>query len=348
VRLQVRIGIATTANAIRVGEIRVRRVRLTQEGVVLALAVAMCVVFSLGLPNFLTSGNIIALVRSVSILGILGLAMGLVVIARGIDLALIATMVVSVSWVLSLTTNSGVDLGPALLLGLVFVIVIGVINGVLIAYATIPAIFTTLAMGLVVYGVGRGWLFQVDVQNTPEGSALFEFLGRATILGVPMLIIAFLVLALVVWIALRWTRFGRFVYAMGDNPAAARIAGLPVRPMIVAEHVITSIIAYAAGLVMAATASGMSTRVYNSTMIYDVLLVVVLGGIGLSGGRGGVRNILVGTLLVGVLLDGMTIMDVPYIEQNLIKSIILLCAIVVDSIINPRDEQTAQQEQGDI
>ena len=325
-----------------------RGLRLTQEGVVLALAVAMCVAFSATLPNFLTSGNIIALVRSVSILGILGLGMGLVVIARGIDLALIATMVVSVSWVLSLTTNSGVDLGPALLLGLVFVIVIGLINGVLIAYATIPAIFTTLAMGLVVYGVGRGWLFQVDVQNTPANSALFEFLGRGTILGVPMLIIAFLVLALVLWIALRWTRFGRFVYAMGDNPAAARIAGLPVRPMIVAEHVITSIIAFAAGLVMAATASGMSTRVYNSTMIYDVLLVVVLGGIGLSGGRGGVRNVLVGTLLVGVMLDGMTILDVPYIEQNLIKSVILLCAIVADNIINPRDEQTAQQEQGDI
>jgi len=177
------------------------------------------------------------------------------------------------------------------------------------------------------------------VQNTPDNSAFFNFLGRTTILGMPMLIVAFLVLALVAWLALRWTRFGRFVYAMGDNPAAARIVGLPVRPMIVAEHVITALIAYAAGLVMAAASSGMSTRVYNSTMIYDVLLVVVLGGIGLSGGRGGVRNILVGTLLVGVLLDGMTIMDVPYIEQNLIKAIILLCAIVVDSIINPRDER---------
>ncbi len=89
-----------------------RKIRLTQEGVVLALAVAMCVVFAVALPNFLTTGNLIALVRSVSILGILGLGMGLVVIARGIDLALIATMVVSVSWVLSLTTNSGWNLGP--------------------------------------------------------------------------------------------------------------------------------------------------------------------------------------------------------------------------------------------
>jgi ribose transport system permease protein len=79
-----------------------------------------------------------------------------------------------------------------------------------------------------------------------------------------------------------------------------------------------------------------------------VLLVVVLGGIGLSGGRGGVRNVLVGTLLVGVLLNGMTIYDIPYTQQNLIKSVILLVAIIIDSIVNPRDEQTAQQEQGDI
>jgi ribose transport system permease protein len=68
----------------------------------------------------------------------------------------------------------------------------------------------------------------------------------------------------------------------------------------------------------------------------------------LSGGRGGVRNVLVGTLLVGVLLNGMTILDIAYTEQNLIKSVILLCALIADSFINPRDEQTAQQQQGDI
>jgi ribose transport system permease protein len=97
---------------------------------------------------------------------------------------------------------------------------------------------------------------------------------------------------------------------------------------------------------MAAATSGINTRIYNSTMIYDVLLVVVLGGIGLSGGRGGVRNVLVGTMLVGILLNGMTILNIGYTTQNLIKSIILLGAIIIDTLINPRDEQTAQQ--GDI
>jgi ribose transport system permease protein len=90
----------------------------------------------------------------------------------------------------------------------------------------------------------------------------------------------------------------------------------------------------------------MNTRLALSTYVYDVILVVVLGGIGLSGGKGGVRNVIVGTLLIGVFLNGMTIMNVQYTVQNVIKGVILLTAIVIDTILNPRDEQTAQQ--GDI
>ena len=99
-------------------------------------------------------------------------------------------------------------------------------------------------------------------------------------------------------------------------------------------------------VVTSTSAQAMNTRVVNSNMIYDVILVVVLGGVGLSGGRGNVRNVIVGTLLIGVLMNGMTIMDIQYTVQNVIKSLILLLAIVADSILNPRDEQTGQQ--GDI
>lgn len=323
------------------------RPKLTQEGIVAILAAALFVCFSLTLTNFLTAGNLIALVRSVAILGILGLGMGLVVISRGIDLAMVATMVVSTSWVLSMA-QAGVPLGVALLLGAAFAITVGVLAGVLVAYADIPAIFTTLAVGLAVYGIGRAYLFQIDVQNAPADAPWFSFVGTGSLFGLPMPIVAFAALAVLMWAVLRYTRFGRFVYATGDNLLAARIAGIPVRPMIVAQYILTSLIAYAAGIIMASAVSSMSTRVYNSTMIYDVLLVVVLGGISLSGGRGGVRNVLVGTLLVGVLLNGMTILDVSYTEQNLVKSVILLCALIIDSFINPRDEQTAQQQQGDI
>jgi len=244
--------------------------------------------------------------------------------------------------------QAGTPFDTALVYGALLALAIGLASGILIAYADIPAIFTTLAMGLVMYGSGRAFLFQIDVQNSPAGVDWFDFLGQGAFLGLPMPIVAFAVLAALVALVLMRTRFGRFVYAAGDNALAARITGLPLRPLVVAQYVISALIAFLAGVVMAAAVSGMSTRVYNSTMIYDVLLVVVLGGISLSGGRGSVRNILVGTLLVGVLLNGMTILDITYTTQNLIKSLILLLAITVDSFINPRDEQTSQQSQGDI
>ena len=116
--------------------------------------------------------------------------------------------------------------------------------------------------------------------------------------------------------------------------------------MIVLQYVLAALIGAFAGMVMAASVNSMPTRIYNSTLIYDVILVVVLGGIGLSGGRGGVVNVVIGTLLIGTLLNGMTILDVSYSAQNLVKGVILLIAILIDSFINPRNEETAQQ--GDI
>jgi len=321
------------------------RWRPTQEEIVFLLAALMFCGFSLFLPGFLAVENLLSLVRSVSILGILGLGMALVVIGRGIDLAMVATMVVAVAWTMALSRTQ-LPLGAALALGAVFVVGIGVVTGIIVAYAEIPAIFTTLAMGSIVYGIGRTFFFQIDVQNAPTGYSWFNFLGNGRVGGIPVIVLAFAAMALVMFALLRETRFGRFVYASGDNPLAARITGIPTRVLMVAQYILSGLIAYCAGIVMAAAVSGMNTRIYNSTMIYDVLLVVVLGGIGLSGGRGGVRNVLVGTMLVGILLNGMTILDIGYTAQNLIKSIILLGAIVIDTLINPRDEQTAQQ--GDI
>jgi ribose transport system permease protein len=321
------------------------RWRPTQEEIVFLLAALMFCGFSLLLPGFLAVENLLSLVRSVSILGILGLGMALVVIGRGIDLAMVATMVVAVAWAMALSRTQ-LPLGAALALGAVFVVGIGIVTGIIVAYAEIPAIFTTLAMGSIVYGIGRTFFFQIDVQNAPSGYSWFNFLGNGRVGGIPVIVLAFAAMALVMFALLRETRFGRFVYASGDNPLAARITGIPTRVLTVAQYIASGLIAYFAGIVMAAAVSGMNTRIYNSTMIYDVLLVVVLGGIGLSGGRGGVRNVLVGTMLVGILLNGMTILDIGYTAQNLIKSIILLGAIVIDTLINPRDEQTAQQ--GDI
>jgi ribose transport system permease protein len=133
---------------------------------------------------------------------------------------------------------------------------------------------------------------------------------------------------------------------MGDNYMAARNMGIPVRPMVMLRYAISALLALAAGLLTAASLLSINTRIVNQPILYDIILVVVIGGIGLNGGRGGMRNVVVGAMLIGIMLNAMTILDISNIYQNLIKSTILLIAIIVDSLLNPRDEQTAQQ--GDI
>lgn len=271
--------------------------------------------------------------------------MGLVVIGRGIDLSLVALMAISVAWTLSLIA-SGVPMPQAIAIGLTFSLFIGAVNGWFVAYVEIPAIFATLAMGTLVYGFGRYFLFDLDVVYMPPAGAPLLWLGQGTLMGVPVPIYLFAGVCLAGYLFLRYAKAGRYLRAVGDNMLAARITGVPTRPTVVLQYVLSSLIGYLAGIITAASVASMNTRVAISTYVYDVILVVVLGGIGLSGGKGGIRNVIVGTLLIGVLLNGMTIMDIQYTVQNVIKGAILLTAIVIDTIVNPRDEQTAQQ--GDI
>ena len=319
--------------------------RLSQEQIVFGLAVLLCLGFALALPGFLTASNLLNLVRSVSILGILGVAMGLVVIGRGIDLSLVALMATSVAWSLQLATG-GMPMAEAIALGLAFCLLVGILNGFLIAYVEIPAIFATLAMGTAVYGFGRYALISLDIVYLPKDAHTLTWMGQGTLFGVPAPIYMFALVSFLAFLFLRYTQSGRYLRAVGDNLAAARIAGVPTRPMILLQYMISSVIGFLAGCVSAGAVASMNVRITNSTLVYDVILVVVLGGIGLSGGKGGIRNVIVGTLLIGVLLNGMTIMDIQYTVQNVIKGAILLTAIVIDTILNPRDEQTAQQ--GDI
>ena len=324
---------------------RSSRLQFSQDRIVLTIAALIFGLFSVTLRGFADSGNLLSLLQSVSILGVLSIGMSLTIIGRGIDLAMISTMAMSVSWVLFLTAN-GVSIGPALLYGYVFVLCIGLVMGWLIAYAEVPAIFATLAMTSVIYGFTRVAFVDIDLVFLPPEIKWIQDIGGGYILGIPVLVVAFAGVALLGHLFLTFVRHGVYLRGMGDNPAAARIAGFPNRPMIVLQYLISSSVAFAAGLLMVSLVGTMNTRLVNSTMIYDVILVVVLGGVVLSGGRGGVFNVIVGTVLIGILLNGMTIMDLAYSVQNLIKGAILLIAILVDSYLNPRDEQTSQQ--GDI
>lgn len=317
----------------------------SQEKIVFVIAVAMFAIFAMTANGFLTGPNLLTLVRNVSVLGILAVAMGVVVIGRGIDLAIVVVMATASAWALQLIAD-GTSLGVALGVGLMVALLVGLANGFLVAYVEIPALFATLAMGTLVYGLIRLGALQLEVVYFPPGAEAIRWMGSGQVFGIPVPVIAFALVCIGAHLFLKMTRRGWFIYSIGDNPAAARITGVPMRPTIVIQYLISAVIGYGAGLITAASVSGMNTRIAIGNMVYDVILVVVIGGIGLAGGRGGVRNVIVGTLLIGVLINGMTILDVPYTIQNIVKSGLLLLAIVFDSLLNPRDEQTAQQ--GDI
>jgi len=318
---------------------------LSQATIVAFLTGILFVVFSILLNGFLTPSNLLALIRNVAVLGILGIGMTTVVIGRGIDLSMVPVMAVSVALFFVLVENQ-IPMPIAILLGACVALLCGAMNGVLIAYVEIPPLFATLALGTVVLGLGQYFVFSSASVTAPKEIGWIASLGSGRIAGVPVSIFLFIALAAIVHLFLKYTYFGRFLFAIGDNPNAARNGGLPVRPLIVVHYALVALLALFAGIIMATAVNEMNTRIIYTTLPYDIILVVVIGGVGLSGGKGGIHNVLVGTLLIGILTNAMTIMDLSYTSQKLIQSMALLLAIVIDGIVNPRDEQVSQQ--GDI
>ena len=319
---------------------------ITQEQVILFIAGVFFILFTFAVKGFATFGNITIMMRNISVLGIFSIGMGMVVIAKGIDLSEVTVGAMSAAWVLQLTTD-GMSLGYAILLGLALALFIGALNGYLIAFIEIPALFATIASGIYVFGFVRYFLLNDQTNHfLPKAYNAFLFVGQGKIMGIPSPIVLFVLIALLAHLFLRLTRNGRFFYAMGDNEDAARMAGISIRPMKIFQYSLSSLIGYLAALVMVGTTGSVNTKIASSTLIFDVVLVVVLGGISLIGGRGSVFSVIAGVLLVGILLNGMTLLHYALPTQDLIKGIILLAAILLDTLLHPRDEETARQ--GDI
>ena len=158
-------------------------VRLGQDGIVFILAGILFVLFAITLQGFLTVENLLSIVRNVSILGVLGIGMAVVVIGRGIDLSITATMSMCAAWVLVLA-GQGASLGIALLSGVALAVVFGLISGVLIAYVEIPPLFATLAMSSAIYGFGRLKLVESDSNYLTQGAEPLRLLGGGEFLAI--------------------------------------------------------------------------------------------------------------------------------------------------------------------
>lgn len=319
-----------------------RRGVVRQEYIVLATAALIATLFGFVVSQSLSLANITLLFKSISVVAIYAIGMAVVVIGRGIDLSQVAIVAVATAWVLSLL-SLGVPTPLAIGYGLLFAIAAGVVNGIIVAYFEVPAVIATLSSGLVVLGFGRFFLLDRSMLQLSNEATFIQTLGKGTIMGVPISVLVFLTLLALFALAARTTVYGRFIYAIGDNPEASRITGLAVRPLIVSQYVLSAVIGYIGGLVMAGSVASVNLNIANGTMIFDVLTIVIVGGISLVGGRGGALSIIAGMTLIGVLINGLILLNVPSDIQSVIRGAVLLAAVAIDSLLNPRDEETARQ-----
>lgn len=309
--------------------------------VVSVATIALIAVFSLFVDGFATLGNLRVILSNSAALMILSCGMAVVIITRGLDLSLIAEMVAGAT-TFSILVSAGVPGSVALLLAIAAMVMVGVLNGWLIAYVEVPAMLATLASAMLVTGLFRFAILRGEfLLLLPKSNPAVVFLSGSIVpgLSVPVALMAATLAA--TWFLLRRSAAGRTVYAMGDNFQAARLTGLPVRTTTLVVYVFAALTALVAGLVTAAASGTVDFRtVTNGTLLFEVILVVVLGGIPLRGGRGGVLNIVVGVALIAVLRNGMTLLDFTTQTQDVLKGLVLLIAIVVDNTLNPRDAET--------
>lgn len=311
------------------------------ERVVAAAALVLVVVFSFAIDGFATLGNLRVVLTNSASLAILSCGMAVVIISRGLDLSLIAQMIAGAT-VFGILISNGVAAPVALLVAVAAMVVIGVLNAWLIAYVEIPAMLATLASAMFMVGLLRFAILRGEfLLLLPKSDPTVAFLAGEITPGVSISVVLMAATLAACWFLLNRTSAGRVIYAMGDNFQAARLTGLPVRTTTIVVYLFAGMTALIAGLIMAAASGAVDFRtVTNGTLLFDVILVVVLGGIPLRGGRGGVRNIMVGVALIAVMRNGMTLMDFTTQTQDMLKGLVLLMAIITDNYLNPRDAET--------
>lgn len=311
------------------------------ERVVLVVTFALAVLFALFIDGFATSGNLLVILSNSTSLVMLSCGMAVVIISRGLDLSLIAQMVAGAT-IFSILVTGGSPASLALLMAVAAMVLVGFVNAFLIAYVGIPAMLATLASAMFITGLFRFAILRGEfILLLPKSNPAVMFLSANILPGVTVPVALMVATLFATWLLLSYSTAGRIIYAMGDNYQAARLTGLPVRTTTVVVYVYAAVTALLAGLVTSAASGAVDFRtVSNGTLLFDVILVVVLGGIPLRGGRGGLRNILVGAALIAILRNGMTLMNFTTQMQDALRGLVLILAIVIDNYLNPRDTET--------
>ena len=292
----------------------------------LAALLLVTAVAALTTPRFVDAGNLSNLALQVSIVAIVAIGSTFVILIAGIDLSpgsaiALLTMVFAVS-----VKFGGIPLPVAILLTIVLGGVLGALNGVLSAYLRIPAFITTLAA----LSAFRGMAFLFN-----NGSPVFsvhpalEGIFYGTFLGLPLPLYYLIVLYALAWYVLRYTAFGRSLYAVGGNPNAADLSGLKVKRIQFFAFVIAGAMAGIGAVLMAARLNSGSPN-YGVGLELQAIAAAVIGGASLAGGRGNIINTVIGALTIVIVQNGLNLNAVPTSVQTIVIGVIIVIAVGLD------------------
>jgi ribose transport system permease protein len=296
-------------------------------------AVWMLLVVGLALfiasPYFLTSGNLMAIVMAASVTALLAIGQTFVIVLGEIDLSVGSLL--GFSAVITAIALPHLGLAVGLLVGVVAGGLAGLINGLLVTKVNMPSFIATLASMSILSG-----LTLYITQGNPRGvsSDGFKSIGQGHILAVPSPIWILLLCAVVFGIVLARTRFGRQVYATGDNFEAARLSGMSVDRVKIAAFVISGVLAAIAGFILTARL-GTAQPTAGKGLELTAIAAVIIGGTSLTGGRGAVIGTVIGALLLGTIDNGLNLLNVSPFLQDVVKGAVILFAVFIDRNSGP-------------
>ena len=296
----------------------------------LSLLVALgALVAIIGAQNsdFFLVSNIETIGTTVSIVGVLAVVQTVVMLIGGLDISVgSAAGLTSVVSAMVFTSQASAALG--ILAVLVVGLLAGLFNGLVIIYGRVNAVIATLAT----YAGYRGLANLISdgrAQGYTGTDSTFIFIARGSVAGIPVLIWIFVIIALAAHLLLRYTDVGRNLYAMGGNPTAARLAGININRYVIACYVIAGITAAIAGIMLTArTGSGQPTSGSQGLELQSIT-AAALGGVSLRGGKGAIPGTILAVLLLGVLQNGLTILNVNSFWQDIAQGFLLVVAVIL-------------------
>ena len=276
--------------------------------------------------NFLTLNNVMNIINQASINAILAIGMSLVILTGGIDLS-VGSVVGFTGIFLAMRIQSGMPLALAIILCLVCGAVVGLVNGLLISYGKVPAFITTLGTMQVMRGMAQ-------IINGGQAVSGFDLtvgaLMKTKFFGViPIGVLYVLVFYILMVLVLSYTKFGRSIYALGGNPAAAKLSGIKTRKLEVIVYVLGGLFAAFAGVMLLARLLYADPSA-GSGYEMNAIAAAVIGGISMSGGKGRLANTVVGAIILATLTNGLQIMNVPTYYQTVITGIVVIVAVFAD------------------